>query len=79
MSAPSSPGRTTVSISRQPIELYQLLKLAQLVQSGGEAKFVISDGQVRVNSMVETRKRKKIMEGDRIEFAGEQFEVVLTS
>ena len=52
-----------------PIELYQVLKLEGLVQSGGEAKHVISDGHVKVNGDIETRKRKKIIAGDSIEFA----------
>ena len=55
---------------RLPIELFKILKLDGLVQSGGEAKHVIADGRVTVNGGVETRKRKKIVSGDRIEFAG---------
>lgn len=60
-----------VVIAREPIELHQLLKLADLAASGGEAKFVIAQGLVRVNGQVETRKRKKIVAGDLVEFAGE--------
>jgi len=59
-----------IAIDRQPIELYQLLKLADLTASGGEAKFAIAQGQVRVNGQVETRKRRKIVAGDLAEFAG---------
>jgi len=61
-----------VSLERAPVELYQLLKLEGLVASGGEAKFVISEGQVSVNGAVETRKRKKITYGDVIEFKQEK-------
>jgi len=57
-----------VEISSRPIELYKILKLENLVGSGGEAKFVISEGRVIVNGKVETRKRKKIFAGDVIEF-----------
>ena len=64
-----------VVIAREPIELYQLLKLADLTASGGEAKFVIAQGLVRVNGQVETRKRKKIVAGDLVEFAGERLRV----
>jgi ribosome-associated protein len=60
-----------VVIAREPIELHQLLKLADLAASGGEAKFVIARGLVRVNGQVETRKRKKIVSGDLVECAGE--------
>jgi ribosome-associated protein len=64
-----------VAIARQPIELYQLLKLADLSASGGEAKYAIALGQVRVIDQVETRKRKKIVAGDLVEFAGEKIRV----
>jgi ribosome-associated protein len=56
-----------VEIAREPIELYKILKLENLVQSGGEAKYVISEGWVRLNGKVETRKRKKIFAGDVIQ------------
>ena len=57
-----------IKISKEPIELYKILKLESLVDSGGEAKYVISEGQVIVNGKVETRKRKKIFSGDIVEF-----------
>ncbi|MBL4623245.1 MAG: RNA-binding S4 domain-containing protein [Immundisolibacteraceae bacterium] len=66
-----------VEISREPIELYKLLKMEGLVASGGEAKLVISDGEVRVNGQVETRKRKKVVSGDIISFGDESFRVLL--
>jgi ribosome-associated protein len=65
----------SLAIANLPIELYKILKLEGLVQSGGEAKHVIADGLVSVNGEVETRKRKKIQSGDRIEFAGEKIEI----
>ena len=55
-------------IKQEPIELYKILKLENLVQSGGEAKYVISEGLVRVNGEVETRKRRKIKAGDVVAF-----------
>jgi len=57
-----------VEILKQPVELYKILKFEGMVGSGGEAKMVIADGMVRVNGEVETRKRKKIVSGDIIEF-----------
>jgi ribosome-associated protein len=66
-----------IEINQEPIALYQVLKLEALVSSGGEAKVVIDDGRVLVNSEVETRRRKKIMSGDIIEFEGERFKIVL--
>jgi len=42
------------------IELYKLLKATNLVYSGAEAKQIISDGLIKVDGNIETRKRKKI-------------------
>ena len=66
-----------VTISSEPIELYKLLKFESMVASGGEAKHVIDAGLVRVNGQVETRKRKKIVSGDIVEFDDEKIRVVL--
>ncbi len=62
-----------VELLKEPVELYKILKFEGLVASGGEAKSVIADGQVLVNGQVETRKRKKIVAGDIIEYGGEIF------
>jgi len=62
----------TVELRREPTELYLILKFENLVASGGEAKFVISEGLVRVNNEIETRKRRKIVAGDVIEFNDEK-------
>ena len=64
-----------IIISKEPIELYKILKLESLVDSGGEAKHVISEGQVIVNGKVETRKRKKIFSGDIVEFGENKIRV----
>ena len=68
---------TTVQIHQEPIELYKILKLGNLVRSGGEAKFVIAEGLVRLNGAVETRKRKKVVAGDSIEFEKNLIRIVL--
>jgi len=47
------------------------------VSSGGQAKLVISDGQVTVNGEVETRKRRKVVAGDIIVFAEEELQIRL--
>ncbi|CAA0078804.1 putative protein YbcJ [Halioglobus japonicus] len=67
----------TVEITKQPVELFKILKFEGLVTTGGEAKLVIADGQVNVNGEVETRKRRKIVAGDVIEFAGESLQIQL--
>ncbi|MEH6625244.1 MAG: RNA-binding S4 domain-containing protein [Motiliproteus sp.] len=57
-----------VEITKEPVELYKILKFEGICESGGEAKSVIAEGMVLVNGEVETRKRKKIVAGDIIEF-----------
>ena len=66
----------TVEITREPVELYKILKFEGLVSSGGEAKMVIDEGYVLVNGEVETRRRKKIVSGDIIEFADETIRIL---
>jgi ribosome-associated protein len=59
--------RLTVEIAVEPVELYKILKFENLAASGGEAKFLIQAGHVRVNGHTETRKRRKIRHRDVIE------------
>ena len=61
-----------VEVSKEPIELYKILKFEGMVSSGAEAKSVIAEGKVLVNGKVETRKRKKIVSGDIVEFGKER-------
>ena len=46
------------------IELYKLIKVLDLVDSGAQAKYIVSEGYVFRNGEVETRKRAKIIAGD---------------
>ena len=57
------------------VELYKILKFEGLTESGGMAKQLIAEGQVSVNGQIETRKRKKIYAGDKIEFSGQSIAV----
>jgi len=66
-----------VEISEQPIPLCQLLKIANLVGGGGEAKIVISEGYVLLNNEVEYQKRKKVYEDDIVEFNGDVIQVAI--
>lgn len=66
----------TISIRDEYIELYKLLKLADAAASGGEAKYMISQGLVRVNGEVDTRKRKKIVVRDTVAYDGGRITVV---
>ena len=58
------------------IKLVQAMKAAGIVSSGIDAKMLIQDGQVTVNGEVETRRGKKLYDGDVFEFEGEEFKVV---
>ena len=66
-----------IILSKQPVELFKILKFEGMAGSGGEAKMLIADGQVEVNGAIELRKRKKIVADDVIEFGGEKFVVRL--
>lgn len=59
--------RRKVEIAMEPVELYKILKFENLAASGGEAKFRIQAGHVRVNGQTEYRKRRKIRHGDVVE------------
>lgn len=65
-----------VAITDDFIKLGQALKLAGLVSSGVEAKFVIQDGEVLVNGEVVTQRGKKIFPEDTIEYQGHQVKVI---
>lgn len=58
------------------IKLGQLLKKANMMSSGVDAKMVILDGLVCVNGEVELRRGKKIYPGDVVTFEGESVKVV---
>jgi len=66
-----------VVLDKEPVELYKILKFEGMVPSGGVAKLVIDSGDVLVNGEVETRRRKKIVAGDIIEFDGEKIRLIL--
>lgn len=71
-------GVRIVELSREPVELYKILKFEGMLTSGGEAKAAVAAGQVRVNGEIETQKRKKILSGDTIAFNGEVITVRFT-
>lgn len=59
------------------LTLSSALKLAGLVDTGGQAKHLIQSGQVKVNGVVETRRKHRLQEGDVIEVDGETFTLEL--
>ena len=58
------------------IKLGQALKAAGLVGSGVDAKFVITDGQVKVNGQVEIQRGTKLVDGDVVEYDGNSIKIV---
>lgn len=66
---------TTVPITTEFIKLQDLLKLASLVSTGGEAKLRILEGEVTVNGEVCTMRGKKLRPGDVVAFAGRELTV----
>ena len=61
---------TVLPITTEFIRLQDLLKLASLVSTGGEAKLRILNGEVSVNGEVCTQRGKKLRPGDVVSFAG---------
>jgi ribosome-associated protein len=79
------PRHATIPLARMPrdieirgdtIRLGQLLKLAGLADSGGEARALVARGVVRVNGAVETRRGRQLHPGDEIAAGGETVRVV---
>ena len=65
-----------ILIKTEFIKLDSLLKFAALVGTGGEAKYVIGEGMVKVNGEVCTMRGKKIYPGDKVEFDRFSLEVM---
>jgi len=65
----------TVDITKEPVELFKILKFEGLAATGGEAKLLIAAGEVTVNGEVETRKRRKIVAGDTIAFGDQTLRI----
>ncbi len=57
------------------IKLGQALKAAGLVQTGVEAKYAVLDGLVKVNGQTETRRGRKLVSGDLVEFEGKTVKI----
>jgi ribosome-associated protein len=57
------------------IPMIQLLKATNLVQTGGEAQIVVTQGEVKYNGQIDTRKRLKVKVGDVVEFRGKKITV----
>ncbi len=69
--------KISITIKTPFIKLEQLMKLANLTDTGGFAKNLIQSGKVRVNGEVCTMRGKKIRSGDIVDV--EHFQVILTA
>ena len=65
-----------ISISTEFIRLDAFLKMCDAVQSGGHAKIVIQEGEVKVNGEICTQRGKKMRTGDKAEFERKIYEIV---
>jgi ribosome-associated protein len=63
-------------VDQEYIELNKLLKIENLVGTGGEAKFLIKNGEAIVNNEVETQIRKKLRKGDVVKFFDDTIEII---
>ncbi len=66
---------SSLAITTEFIKLQDAMKYANIVYSGGEAKQLILDGEVRVNGEVCTMRGKKLRPGDRFSFNGETYRI----
>lgn len=69
---------TIVVLTTDYIELDKLLKRENFAASGGEAGYLIGQGLVQVNGLVETRKRKKLRAGDSVLCNGVTIQIIAT-
>ncbi len=65
----------TINLRDEFIKLGQALKAAGLVDSGVEAKIVIINGEVKVNSETETRRGRKLFDGDIVSYNGNEIKI----
>ena len=65
-----------IKLKDEFIKLGQVLKAANLVEDGVEAKYVIQDGLVKVNGETDTRRGRKLYDGDLVTYDGQEIKIV---
>ena len=70
------PSMIEFKVTGDYIPMIQLLKAANLVQTGGEAQIVVTEGLVKYNGQVDYRKRLKVRKGDVVEFDNQKIVVI---
>ena len=65
----------TIKINGDYIELGKLLKMVDVISSGGEAKYYLQDNEVLVNGELENRRGKKLYPGDVVKVEDEEYTI----
>lgn len=65
-----------IKLKDEFIKLGQALKAANLVEDGVEAKYVIQDGLVKVNGETDTRRGRKLYDGDLVTYDGQEIKII---
>ena len=65
-----------IKLREEYIKLGQAIKAAGFVEDGVEAKYVIQDGLVKVNGEIDTRRGRKLYDGDIVYFQGKEIKVI---
>lgn len=66
----------TIKLRDEFIKLGQVLKAAGWVEDGVEAKFVIQEGKVTVNAETDTRRGRKLYDGDIVRYDGHEIKII---
>jgi ribosome-associated protein len=64
-----------LKITGEYIQLLQLIKVKRWMNTGGEGKYLVDEGLIKLNGQVETRYRAKLKPGDVIEYDGQQLKI----
>ena len=66
---------TEISINTEYITLGQFLKLADIIQSGGEAKSFLAQNEVEIDGIPDNRRGRKLRGGESVEILGQKYEI----
>ena len=66
----------TIKLREEYIKLGQVIKAAGFVEDGVEAKYVIQNGLVKVNGEIDTRRGRKLFDGDIVSYEGKEIKVI---
>lgn len=65
-----------IKIYTEYVTLGQFLKLADIIQTGGEAKFFLSENRIIINGEEDNRRGRKLRDGDIVEVLGKNYKIV---